>query len=419
MSFIGVVEVFRQTQILSAAKFNFTPYVATGADLPRGDDPARAVHRLADRPRAAPRRERPGPRTRRGPARDGGRARDAPAATATALSIQGLWKSFGELAGPVAGSTSRSPSTRSSRSSARRGAASPRSCAASTCSSPSTPAGSSIEGDEITAKGVDVDRIRRRVGIVFQAFNLFPHMSVLDNVTLAPRKVLRQVARRRRARRAARCWSGSASPTRRPRAPTSCRAASSSGWRSSGRSPCSPTSCCSTRSRRRSTRSSSPRCSSVIRELAAGGMTMVIATHEMGFARDIANRVCFLDGGQILEQGPPAQMFARAPRGADPAVPQPDHRGRAALARPGCGGAQRDVAGPGTRPRRTRTAARTPSASTPCAPGGTGPPSGTARRPPPRTPRRGRPPGSATSPPARTPARARTGARPGGGSCSP
>jgi polar amino acid transport system ATP-binding protein len=49
---------------------------------------------------------------------------------------------------------------------------------------------------------------------------------------------------------------------------------------------------------------------SVIRELAAGGMTMLIATHEMGFARDIANRVCFLDGGRILEQGPPARIFA-------------------------------------------------------------------------------------------------------------
>jgi polar amino acid transport system ATP-binding protein len=51
----------------------------------------------------------------------------------------------------------------------------------------------------------------------------------------------------------------------------------------------------------------------VIRELAAGGMTMVIATHEMGFARDIATRVCFLDGGVILEQGPPQEIFS-APR---------------------------------------------------------------------------------------------------------
>jgi len=51
----------------------------------------------------------------------------------------------------------------------------------------------------------------------------------------------------------------------------------------------------------------------VIRELAEGGMTMVLATHEMTFARDIANRVCFLDDGRILEEGPPAQIFS-APR---------------------------------------------------------------------------------------------------------
>ena len=66
----------------------------------------------------------------------------------------------------------------------------------------------------------------------------------------------------------------------------------------------------------------------VIRGLADGGMTMLIATHEMGFARDIADRVCFLDEGVILEQGPPAQIFSRAARGAHAAVPPADHRGR-------------------------------------------------------------------------------------------
>ena len=70
----------------------------------------------------------------------------------------------------------------------------------------------------------------------------------------------------------------------------------------------------------------------VIRELAAGGMTMVIATHEMGFARDIADRVCFLDAGRILEQGPPGADLQRAARGADAAVPAADHRGGPALA---------------------------------------------------------------------------------------
>ena len=66
----------------------------------------------------------------------------------------------------------------------------------------------------------------------------------------------------------------------------------------------------------------------VIRELAAGGMTMVIATHEMGFARDIANRIGFLDAGVILEEGTPEQIFSVAARGADPAVPPEHHRRR-------------------------------------------------------------------------------------------
>ena len=112
---------------------------------------------------------------------------------------------------------------------------------------------------------------------------------------------------------------------------TGSRAASSSASRSSGRWRCSPTCCCSTRSRPRSTRSSSPRCSTSIRELAAGGMTMLIATHEMGFARDIANRVCFLDAGPDPRAGAARADLLRAARGADAPVPQPDHRGRAAL----------------------------------------------------------------------------------------
>ena len=70
-----------------------------------------------------------------------------------------------------------------------------------------------VEGEEITAEGVHVDRIRRRIGIVFQAFNLFPHMSVLDNVTLAPRKVAQDAAAARRRRTRPSCSPGSAWPT--------------------------------------------------------------------------------------------------------------------------------------------------------------------------------------------------------------
>ncbi len=114
-----------------------------------------------------------------------------------------------------------------------------------------------VNGEEITARGVDVDRIRRRIGIVFQAFNLFPHMTVLGNVTLAPRKVLgRPAAEATEAADALLARFGLADSG--PNTPTDCRAASSSASRSSGRWPWSRTCCSSTRSPARSTRSSWP-----------------------------------------------------------------------------------------------------------------------------------------------------------------
>jgi polar amino acid transport system ATP-binding protein len=166
-----------------------------------------------------------------------------------------------------------------------------------------------IEGDEITAKGVKVDRIRRRVGIVFQAFNLFPHMSVLDNVTLAPRKVLKQsrseaetealalLARFGLAEKAHdvpdRLSGGQQQRVAIVRALAMKPDLLLLDEVTSALDP-----------------ELVAEVLDVIRELAAGGMTMLIATHEMGFARDIASRVCFLDQGRILEEGPPAQIFA-------------------------------------------------------------------------------------------------------------
>ena len=172
-----------------------------------------------------------------------------------------------------------------------------------------------LDGRDITGPGVDVDRVRRRIGIVFQAFNLFPHMSVLDNVTLGPRKALHRPREARPRRMRWRCSArfGLADKARDYPGPALGRAAAAG--RDRARAGDAAASCCSsTRSRARSTRSSSPRCSNLLRELARSGMTMVIATHEMGFARDVANRVCFLDAGRILEQGPPAADLPRRPR---------------------------------------------------------------------------------------------------------
>ena len=171
-----------------------------------------------------------------------------------------------------------------------------------------------IEGEEITAKGVDVDRIRRRIGIVFQAFNLFPHMSVLDNVTLAPRKVLKRSGRdAERDAMALLERFGLAEKAREiPDRLSGGQQQRVAIVRALAMQP-------DLLLLDEVTSALDPELVAevlnVIRELAASGMTMVIATHEMGFARDIANRVCFLDQGRILEQGPPEQIFS-APREA-------------------------------------------------------------------------------------------------------
>ena len=166
-----------------------------------------------------------------------------------------------------------------------------------------------IEGEEITARGVDVDRIRRRIGIVFQAFNLFPHMRVIDNVTLAPRKVLgRSPADAERDALALLERFGLADKARDfPDRLSGGQQQRVAIVRALAMEP-------DVLLLDEVTSALDPELVAevlgVIRGLAEKGMTMLIATHEMGFARDIANRVCFLDGGRILEQGPPARIFS-------------------------------------------------------------------------------------------------------------
>jgi polar amino acid transport system ATP-binding protein len=172
-----------------------------------------------------------------------------------------------------------------------------------------------VEGDEITRRGVDVNRVRRRIGIVFQAFNLFPHMTVMRNVTLAPQAVLGQSRAAAEARGQellarfgladkARDYPDRLSGGQQQRVAI---------VRALAMGP-------DLMLLDEVTSALDPELVAevleVIRELADGGMTMLIATHEMAFARDIADRVCFLDGGVILEQGPPAQIFSspREPR---------------------------------------------------------------------------------------------------------
>ena len=166
-----------------------------------------------------------------------------------------------------------------------------------------------IEGEEITAKGVDVNRIRRRIGIVFQSFNLFPHMSVIDNVTLAPRKVLRR-SRSDADRDALGLLERFGLAEKAHDLPDRLSGGQQQRVAIVRALAMQPDLLLLDEVTSALDPELVAEVLDVIRELAAGGMTMLIATHEMGFARDIANRVCFLDEGRILEQGPPAQIFA-------------------------------------------------------------------------------------------------------------
>jgi polar amino acid transport system ATP-binding protein len=166
-----------------------------------------------------------------------------------------------------------------------------------------------VEGREITAPGVHVDRVRRGIGIVFQSFNLFPHLRVLDNVTLAPRRVLG--TSRREAEEAGRAllrrFGLEEKALDYPDRLSGGQQQRVAIVRALAMQP-------DLMLLDEITSALDPELVAevldLVRELAAGGMTMVIATHEMGFAREVADRVCFLDDGRILEQGPPARLFA-------------------------------------------------------------------------------------------------------------
>ncbi|WSA58550.1 amino acid ABC transporter ATP-binding protein [Nonomuraea fuscirosea] len=165
-----------------------------------------------------------------------------------------------------------------------------------------------LDGEEITDPRADVDQVRKRLGIVFQAFNLFPHMTVLDNITLAPRQVHR-VERARAEEQAydllsrfglaekARAYPDQLSGGQQQRVAIIRALATQPRLMlldevTSALDPALVVEVLG-----------------IIRELKESGMTMILTTHEMGFCRDISDTVCFLDGGVLLEKGPPEQIF--------------------------------------------------------------------------------------------------------------
>jgi polar amino acid transport system ATP-binding protein len=166
-----------------------------------------------------------------------------------------------------------------------------------------------LGGEEITRRGVDVNAVRRRIGIVFQAFNLFPHMNVLRNVTLAPRDVLK-LSRAEAEARALELLSRFGLEDRRDEYPDRLSGGQQQRVAIVRALAMRPELMLLDEVTSALDPELVAEVLNVIRELAEGGMTMLIATHEMGFARDIASRVCFLDDGLILEQGLPQEIFA-------------------------------------------------------------------------------------------------------------
>ncbi|MET8046156.1 MULTISPECIES: amino acid ABC transporter ATP-binding protein [unclassified Streptosporangium] len=171
-----------------------------------------------------------------------------------------------------------------------------------------------LDGEEITDARADLNDVRKRMGIVFQAFNLFPHMTVLDNITLAPRKA--HGVGRRQAEQQARDLLD--------RFGLADRAGAYPDQLSGGQQQrVAIIRALATQPRLmlldEVTSALDPalvkEVLGIIRELKEGGMTMVLTTHEMGFCREIADTVCFLDGGVLLERGTPEQIFT-APREA-------------------------------------------------------------------------------------------------------
>lgn len=165
-----------------------------------------------------------------------------------------------------------------------------------------------LDDEEITDPRADPDRVRQRIGLVFQSFNLFPHMTVLDNITLAPVRVHKKSPTEAKAQ--AMQWL--------ERVGLAGKAGAYPDRLSGGQQQRVAIVRALVNSPRlllldEVTSALDPELVgevlTMIRDLKDDGMTMVLATHEMGFAKQVADRVAFLDGGRVLEQGPPSQVL--------------------------------------------------------------------------------------------------------------
>ncbi|MCI8469429.1 MAG: amino acid ABC transporter ATP-binding protein [Eggerthellaceae bacterium] len=165
-----------------------------------------------------------------------------------------------------------------------------------------------FEDEEITAKGTDVNKVRTRLGMVFQSFNLFPHLSAKGNVMLAQRKVLKR-SKEEAERVAVEELTKVGLAERIDYKPAELSGGQQQRVAIARALAMNP----HVMLFDEATSALDPELVrdvlGVMKELARGGMTMIVVTHEMGFARDVADRVIFMDGGVIVEQGTPDEVF--------------------------------------------------------------------------------------------------------------
>jgi len=166
-----------------------------------------------------------------------------------------------------------------------------------------------VAGVDITAPGVDVNAIRTRIGIVFQSYNLFPHMTVMRNITLAPTKVL-DLSIEDAKDRADQLLDRFGLVDKADEYPDRLSGGQQQRVAIVRALAMQPDIMLLDEVTSALDPELVAEVLGVIRELATSGMTMVIATHEMGFARDIADRICFLDEGTIIEEGPPEAILS-------------------------------------------------------------------------------------------------------------